>query len=610
MTQWQRDDVPVERTWDLSSIYPDDAAWETEFASLPALLAELEGFRGRLGDSADTLASALALLERGGRLVGRLHAYAVLKHDQDTANPRYQALLDRMRARMGDVQAARSFLRPEVLALPEARVAEWVANTPALHDWAHDLEDLRRGAPHVLSGEEERVLAALDEARRHPGMIRGRLVDGDLDLGALDVDGEAVPLTMGTYERFQESPDRALREASFRRVMGGYGSLRSTLAATYQSHVRTAAAKASLRHHESARRAALHPNNIPVAVYDQLIDTSRAHLGLLQRYFALRKRALGVETLQHWDLRVPLGDPVDAAYSWEESVALVLASLAPMGEEYVQRARAGLAARWVDVHATPNKRSGAYSGGSHDTAPYILLNFQPGLGSLFTLAHELGHSMLSLYSREAQPWISSGYSMFVAEVASTLGEDLLTRHMLATTTDPALRLALIDQHLGTFRSTFFRQTMLAEFERESYRRVEAGGALTADSLEALHLDLVRDYHEPGLSVNPLIAHEWSYIPHFYYDFYVFQYATGLAAATALGAQVSAEGEPAARRVREFLARGSSEYSLDVLRVAGVDMRSAAPLEAAMGVVDTRLRELEAALDASQGVARTNGAVRA
>ena len=602
MSLVQRADLPVEHTWNLEAVYEDISAWEADFATLDAPLRDLAALRGRLGEGPVRLLEAVALIERIWRTAGKLRVYASAKHDQDTADPTFQTLMDRVRSRMADILAAQSFVRPELLALPEDRVRAWLAEEPELALWRRWFDELWREAPHVRSAGEERVLAALGEAASAAGTIRGRLTASDLDHGTIrEANGDEVPLTSGTYGRFMLSPDRTVRRAAYERYMDGHAGLRNTLAASYVAHIRAHARAADLRGHRSARAAALHGPDIPESVYDLLVDTAREHVGLLHRYYALRRQALGVERLRPWDLRVALGDPERAAFDYEQAKALTLAALAPLGDDYVQQAQRGLDGRWVDVFATPNKRGGAYSGGSFDTAPFILLNYQPGLDGLFTLAHEMGHSMHSLFSRRAQPWAYAGYPTFVAEVASTLAEDLLMRHMLAVTEDPLLRLTLIDHHLVTFRSTFFRQVMFAEFERDTYAVVEAGGSLTADDLESRHRALSGAYHGPAVALDDRMGTEWSIVPHFFYNFYVFQYATGLAAATALGEQLTEEGESAARRVRDFLSSGRSASALDLLRTAGVDMATRAPLDAAMAVFARRLDDLESLLASAETI---------
>lgn len=589
-----RDDVPERYTWDLAPVYVDEAAWEADFARLDGLAETLAAFEGRLGDSAETLEQALAAREVLGRLLERLSIFAGRRADEDTTVARTQALADRLRSRAAGVGAAVAFLRQELVGLGGDALAAFIAERPSLQEYEHYFADIARDAPHVLSAREERLLAEVEELAAAPGTIYMRLANADLDFGDIeDEAGKAVPLTMGSYDRFARSGDRRVRRDAFHGIMGVFAGHRNVCAATYNAQVRQGAFFARARRFPSARAASVHANNIPEAVYDTLIASAREHLPTLHRYFGLRQRVLGLDALQLWDLRVPLVDAGRREIGYDEGVATVLAACAPLGPRYVEVARDGLLdRRWVDVFETPNKRSGAYSGGGYDTAPYILLNYQPTLDGVSTLAHELGHSMHSWLTNASQPWLYSHYATFTAEVASITNEALLTHHLLESTSDPLLRAAILAEQLNTMRGTFFRQTMFAEFEHRTYALSEAGEALTADRLSELHLALNREYHGPGVVVDEAIASEWAYLPHFYYDFYVFQYATGLVAATALADAILTEGEPAAERYLRFLSQGGHGYPIDLLREAGVDMTSPEPTRRAMAMFERRLDELE------------------
>lgn len=592
-----RADVPERYTWDLAPVYADDAAWEADFARLADLAAALASFEGRLGESAETLEEALRAREALGRALERLQVYAGRRADEDTTIARNQAMVDRLASRAAEARAAGAFVRPELVALGPEAIARLVAQHPALAVYQHFFDDVARDRAHVLSPSEERLLAQAGELALAPEAIYSRLANADLDFGDIeDESGRAVALTLGSLDRFLRSPDRRVRRDAFHGVLAEFAAHRNTCAAAFNAHVRQAAFFARARRFPSARAAALHGGNIPEAVYDTLVASAREHLPLLHRSFELRRRVLGLDELQLWDLRVPLVAAGHREVGYDEGVATVLSAVAPLGERYVDAARGGLLEqRWVDVFETPNKRRGAYSGGLYDTPPYILLNYQPTLDGVSTLAHELGHSMHSWLTNAAQPWVYSVYSIFTAEVASITNEALLAHHLLTTTADPLLRAAILAERLNTLRGTFFRQAMFADFEHRAYALSESGEALTADRLSELHLALNREYHGPGVAVDEAIAVEWAFLPHFYYDFYVYQYATGLIAATALADAILVEGAPAAERFLRFLGQGGHGYPVDLLREAGVDMTTPEPTRRAMAMFERQLDELEALL---------------
>lgn len=595
----ERSEIPERYTWDLRPVYAREEAWEADLSGVPALAERAAAFEGRLDEGPAVLHEALEAYAALFRRLDRLGVFARRRADEDTRIGRHQGLVSRFEARRAEAAAATAFLRPELLALPEGRVEAYLAAEPGLADWEHWLRELLRDRPHVLPPGEERLLARLGEIGHAPMRIYGQLANADLDLGEIeDEAGDPTPLTLGSYLGYLRSPDRRLREAAYRGRLEGFAGLRNTCASALATQVRSHVLLAETRGFPSARAAALHPDHIPESVYDNLVASARAQLPLLHRFLALRAHALGLETLELWDLQTSLVPEAEVQVPYDEAVTLLLEALAPLGSDYVADARAGLReGRWVDVYETPGKRSGAYCGGGYDTPPYILLNYQPDLDGLFTLAHELGHAMHSYYANRAQPWSSHRYSMFAAEVASTANEALLAEHLLAKATDERVRAAVLAEQLGTLRGTFFRQVLLAELEAEAHARAEAGEALTADVFDEIGLRLNRDYYEPALRVDPMVAGEWAVIPHFYLDFYVFQYATGLAASTALVADILAEGEPAAGRYRDFLARGGGAHPIDALRAAGVDMRSPEPIEKAMGLYARRLDALSAILGA-------------
>jgi oligoendopeptidase F len=588
-----RTEVPVEFTWDLTTIYMTDAEWEAAFAALPAQLDALERYQGRLGESAATLLESFQLSDAVGQRLGRMAVYAFLRKDEDTTNATYQALADRAQQLLVRASAAESYVRPELLALPDGTLERFQAEEPGLRLYAHVFDDLLRGKPHVLSPAEETLLAEAGELAAAPGTIYEMLSDADMKFGTVtDEEGTEVELTEGRYTRFVRSQHRPLRAEAFTKLLGAYQAHRNTCAASFSSNVKSDLFYARARKYPSALEAALHPDNIPVSVYTNLISAVHDKLPLLHRYLRLRKQVLGLDELHMYDIHVPLVMDTADTVPYTEAQERVLGAFAPLGEEYVAAARTGLGSRWVDVYETPNKRSGAYSWGAFDTNPFILLNYQETLRDVYTLAHEMGHTMHSYFTRRTQPYVYGNYTLFVAEVASTLNEALLTHYLLQHTTDPAVRLAIVNNNLDNLRGTLYRQTMFAEFEKITHEAAEAGEALTADRLSEMFYDLNKQYHGPDTVSDDLIAVEWARIPHFYRSFYVYKYATGISAAQALAQQIITEGAPAVERYLRFLSRGSSAYSIDLLRDAGVDMTSPQPVAQALDVFGDLLDEME------------------
>ncbi|MGI8587729.1 MAG: oligoendopeptidase F [Chloroflexia bacterium] len=591
-----RADIAVEHTWDLTPVYADIPAWEADFAAVGPLAEELVGYKGRLGADAGTLLAAMRLQDKISRVLGRLAAFSMLRRDEDTTDATYQALADRAEQLGTRTAAAASFVRPELLALPDGTIEGFMAAEPGLRLYSHVFDDLLREKPHVLTSAEESLLAAAGEIASGSGTAYSMLNNADLTFGTVtEADGTEVALTLGRYLRFMRSPHRPLRAEAYEKLHAVYSAHRNTCAALFSANVKSDIFYARARKYPSALEAALYGDNIPPAVYTNLIEAVHEKLPLLHRYLDIRRRALGLEVLEMYDLHVPLASDAESRIPYGEATGTVLAALEPLGPEYVDAARTGFASRWVDVYETPNKRSGAYSWGMYDTPPYMLLNYQDTLNDVFTLAHELGHSMHSYFTRRTQPFVYGDYTIFVAEVASTLNEALLTNHLLKNSTDPRLRLAVVNSNLDTLRGTLYRQTMFAEFEKLTHEAAESGEALTADKLSAIFFDLNRLYYGPHAGSGDTIGIEWARIPHFYSSFYVYKYATGISAANALAEAIINEGQPAVERYLRFLSRGSSAYSIDLLRDAGVDMTTPAPVSAALGVFERLLDELEGLL---------------
>lgn len=590
----KRSQVPPELTWDLNAIYANDEAWEADFARVQALLPELASFKGKVGKSGARLLSALSKRDEASRIYGRLMVYANMRHHEDMAVSCYQAATDRVAKLGSELSAATSFMTPEILAVDPRRIQSWLSRNKGLRLYAHQLDELMRQRPHVRSSEVEELLAQAGEIAQAPDRVYGMLTDTDMKLPVItDSEGREIRLTDANYvPRFLESKNRDERRQAFEAMFGTYGGFRNTIAALYAAQVKQDIFYARARRYESSLAAALGSINVPTSVYDTLLSTVEANLPRLHRYLSLRKRILGLADLHMYDLYVPIVPEVDFKVTYEQAKKQVLAALSPLGAEYVQALSAGFDARWVDVMENENKRSGAYSWGSYDTAPFMLLNWHDTMDAMFTLAHEAGHSMHSWFTRRAQPYPYGNYTLFVAEVASTCNEALLTHHLLKTTQDRALRKYIINHALEGFRTTLFRQTLFAAFEKEAHERAEAGEALTHEVLCKIFKDLNDRFYGAEVHVDQLIENEWMRIPHFYSSFYVYQYATGISAATALARQIVSEGEPAVQRYLRFLSSGSSRYSIDLLREAGVDLSSPAPIQQALDTFAEYLDEFE------------------
>lgn len=594
---WPRSEVPVEDTWDLSAIYPDAGAWSADLQAIRDQVPELTALRGTLQDGPQALLTALQLEESIGERISRAFAWAGLKRDQDNTDDAAQADFDRVVVLSVELSSAVAFLEPEILALPDGTVERYLNEEPGLETYRFALESLLRQREHVLDAATETLLASAGELAMGPDTIFSMLNDADLEYGTIENEsGDEVTLTKANYQRFLESRDRAVRQRAFEALHGAYRAHRNTLAATYAASVKTDVFFARTRKYSSALEASLKPNNIPIAVYDALVETVNRRLPALHRYIGLRKRALGLDRLGAFDLYVPIVPEVEHVYDFGEAVDLVLQGLSPLGTDYVEALGTGLDSRWTDIYENKGKTSGAYSWGVYGAHPYMLLNWAHQLRDVFTLAHEVGHAMHSHYTFEAQPFVYGRYTLFVAEVASTVNELILTEHMRKRTDDRLLDMYLINNALDDIRGTLFRQTKFAEFERWAHERVEAGEALTPDTLSDKYAELCQRYYGSDIDIDDFVAIEWSRVPHFYRAYYVYQYATGISAAAALSRQILDEGEPARQRYRTFLSGGSSKDSLDLLKDAGVDMTTAEPIDKAIDLFEALLDELETLME--------------
>ncbi|RSL31231.1 oligoendopeptidase F [Salibacterium salarium] len=596
----KREDVPKEWTWDLEDIFSTDEEWEKEFEAIKNLLPDITSFKGTLGESADNLYHCLKKQDEIGGRFGRLFSYAHMRADQDTGNSFYQGLEDRASSLAAQLGQAMAFVTPEILSIPEETLNQFLKQHEGLTLYKQALEEINEERPHVLNESEESILAQVSEVTATPGNTFGMLNNADLKFPTIeDENGEEVQVTHGRILRFFESDDRRVRRDAFNAVYSTYKKYRNTFASTLSGEVKKHLFSANVRNYESARKAALSANHIPEIVYDQLVDTVNDHLHLLHRYVRLRKRVLDLDEIHNYDLYTPLVKDVDMKVSYEDAQKQVLKAVEPLGEDYVKTVEEGFNSRWIDVYENEGKRSGAYSSGAYGTKPYVLMNWQDNVNNMFTLAHELGHSMHSYFSRKHQPIRYSDYTIFVAEVASTVNESLLNKHLLQTTEDKRQRMYLLNNFLEGFRGTVFRQTMFAEFEQLIHEKAAAGEPLTPDLLEKEYYQLNEKYFGEDMTVDDDIALEWSRIPHFYMNFYVYQYATGYSAAAALSRQILEEGEPAVKRYLEFLQSGSSDYPINLLKQAGVDMTSPAPVQEAMVLFEQTLNEMEQLLAEEQ-----------
>ena len=592
-----RNEVPEQLTWDLTTIFPDDAAWEAEFKAIETLGQKAADFQGKVTENAQSLYEALQASDELNERFSKLYVYSHLKHDQDTTNSTYQALDSRVKSLGAKLGAAWSFLTPEILSVPEQLLNQYVASYEPLKLYEQVLKELNMGRPHILSADKEQLLAQLSEVTGSSANTFSSLNNADLTFPKVkNENGEEVELTHGNYITFLESEDREVREAAFKAMYETYGQFKNTFAATLSGNVKNHNVNARIRNYDSARHAAMSDNFIPEKVYDQLVSTIHENLPLLHRYMALRKKVLGVDELHMYDIFTPLVKEVKMEMPYDRAKQLMVESFAPLGEEYQSTVQHGLDNRWVDVLENKGKRSGAYSSGTYGTNPYVLMNWQDNVNNLYTLAHEFGHSMHSYYTRQTQPYPYASYSIFVAEVASTCNEELLFDHLLKVLDDPKEKIYLLNNWLDSFRATVFRQTMFAEFEHMMHVMDANGEALTADRLTEAYYELNVKYHGDAMTVDEEIGLEWARIPHFYYNYYVYQYATGQSAATALSKQILEEGQPAVERyINNFLKAGCSDFPIEVLRAAGVDMESSQPIALACKVFEEKLNELEALL---------------
>ena len=592
----ERSDIDESYKWDLESVFEDDAAWTEAYEAVADRLDELGTYEGRVTEGPETLLEMLELREEVFRDLARVVTYTRLRSAEDTRDQEYQAMAAKASSLRSEASSATSYFEPELQSLTEAEVQEFIEAEPELATYEHYFDDVLRMKPHTRSTEVEEVLAELSEVTDAPSEIYSMLTNADMKYGVVeDPDGEDVEITQANFTKLQTNPDRDFRRRVHETFYDEWADVRNTVGTSLEKAVREHVTSAEIRNYDSARAAALDGTNVPVEVYDTLVDTVDDNLGVLHRHARLKEEALGVGQLESHDLYMSLTGDQGPDVEYDQAAEWVIEAVAPLGEAYQERIAEGLDSRWVDVYENRGKRSGAFSSGTYDTQPFIMMNYQDDVASMYTLAHELGHSMHSELAGDAQPWHDASYEIFVAEIASTVNETLLTHYLLENIDDDELRTHVLDEYLERFRSTLFRQTMFAAFEQRIHERVEAGEALTPDAFDELYADLKGSYYEPA-ELTGGIEREWQRIPHFYYDFYVYQYATGISAAAAIVKRVLEEGEPAAADYREMLRAGGSDYPLAVVERAGIDMSSPDPIESAVGIYDDYLDEIAALLD--------------
>ena len=592
----QRNEIEEKYTWDLSTIFPTDEAFEAELAQVSEEVKKAASLAGHLLDSADSLLTTTEIQLDLMRRIEKLYSYAHMKNDQDTRVAKYQEYQAKGMTLYSDFGQSFAFYEPEFMAITEEQYQAFLAEQPALQQYQHYFDKLLKKKAHILTQREEELLAGAGEIFGAAGETFAILDNADIVFPMVhDEDGNEVQLSHGNYITLVESKNREVRKEAYEALYSVYEQYQHTYAKTLQTNVKVHNYNAKVRKFSSAREAALSADFIPESVYDSLVSAVNKHLPLLQRYIALRAKILGISDLKMYDMYTSLSE-TDYKFTYEEALAKSEEVLAILGEDYLSRVKTAFSERWIDVHENQGKRSGAYSGGSYDTNAFMLLNWQDTLDNLFTLVHETGHSMHSSYTRETQPYVYGDYSIFLAEVASTTNENILTEKLLEEVEDDATRFAILNHFLDGFRGTVFRQTQFAEFEHAIHKADQEGQVLTSEFLNELYADLNEKYYGLKKEDNPQIQYEWARIPHFYYDYYVFQYSTGFSAASALAEKIVHGSQEDKDKYLDYLKAGNSDYPLNVIKKAGVDMEKEDYLNAAFAVFERRLDEFEALVE--------------
>lgn len=593
----KREELPENLTWDLTKIFSSDQEFDEKYLELSEKLKKSEKYKGTLDQGASQFLDAIEFVLSVYRQTEIIYVYAHLKNDQDTGNTEYQALYARASSLFSKVSEAVSWFEPEILQLSDERIWQYFKEEPKLEVYRHYIQQIVDNRAHVLSADQESLLAGAGEIFEASSDTFAVLNNADLVFPTIEGEnGEKVQLSHGVYGQLLESTDRSVRKAAFKGLYSVYEQFRNTFASTLSTHIKGHNFKAKVRNYSSAREASLSNNHIPESVYDTLVAVVNKHLPLLHRYMELRKRLLEVEKLHMYDLYTPVLGEAPITFTYEEAKEKALEALKPMGEEYMTIVEKAFSERWIDVVENKGKRSGAYSSGSYDTNPYILLNWHDTLDQLFTLVHEMGHSVHSYFTRSNQPYVYGDYSIFLAEIASTTNENILTEYLLETEKDPRVRAYVLNHYLDGFKGTVFRQTQFAEFEHFMHTEDEKGVPLTSEYLSDSYGKLNAKYYGPAVEEDPEIKFEWSRIPHFYYNYYVFQYSTGFSAASALAKRILSQEPDALENYLAYLKAGNSDYPVEVMKKAGVDMTQAAYIEDAMSMFEQRLNELEELID--------------
>ena len=592
----QRNEINEKDTWDLSTIFETDQKWEEELALLTEDTKEAASLEGHLLDSAESLLDITERYLDLSRRLEKLYVYAHMKNDQDTRVAKYQEYYAKAMTLYSQLDQVFSFYEPEFMAITEEQYQNYLAEEPKLQPYKHFFDKLLQNKEHVLSQREEELLAGAGEIFGAASETFAILDNADIVFPLVkDEDGNELQLSHGVYMRLVESKNREVRRGAYEALYSTYEQYQHTYAKTLQTNVKVQNYRAKVRNYKSAREAALAANFVPESVYDNLVSAVRKHLPLLHRYLSLRSKILGIPDLKMYDVYTPLSS-VEYSFTYEEALKKAEEALAVLGEDYLSRVKRAFSERWIDVYENQGKRSGAYSGGSYDTNAFMLLNWQDNLDNLFTLVHETGHSMHSSYTRETQPYVYGDYSIFLAEIASTTNENILTEKLLQEVQDDATRFAILNNFLDGFRGTVFRQTQFAEFEHAIHQADQNGEVLTSEFLNKLYADLNQEYYGLSKEDNPQIQYEWARIPHFYYNYYVYQYSTGFAAASALAEKIVHGSQDDRDRYIDYLKAGKSDYPLNIMRKAGVDMEKEDYLNDAFAVFERRLDEFEALVE--------------
>lgn len=588
-----RKDIDVKDTWNLESIYANNELWEEDYAALEKDAAEFAKLKGAIEADVSKIPAVLDAYYGLHRRLSKLSVYARMRFDQDTTDSTYQTMSAKIGSLGVKIGAASAFVEPEILSYSKELLEAAEKENERTAYYGRKIEEMLRGQEHTLDAEKEELLAAAGDMAEVPDDIFSVLMNADMKYPDIVLeDGTHLPLTNSTYISYMESPDRAVREGAFKTLYGQIASLKNTFAAIYRGNLKQAKFYAQSRKYSSARAMYLADSNVPESVYDNLLSAVHEALPMMYRYVAVRKKVLGVDKLHMYDVYTPIVAAQNQTYEFEQAKQMVLEALKPMGEDYLSHAREGLENRWIDIYPNKGKKGGAYSWGCYDSQPFILLNYTKNLDSVFTLIHEMGHSIHSYYSRTAQDYAYSDYKIFVAEVASTCNECLLMHDLLEKTTDKEQRKYLLNHYLDSFKGTLFRQTMFAEFEKNAHEYCAQGKPLTAEALSQMYLELNQKYFGPDMEKDEEIAYEWMRIPHFYTPFYVYQYATGYSAAVALSAKILKEGKPAVDAYMSFLKGGESKDPIDLLKMAGVDMTTEKPVADALALFGELVTELE------------------